>query len=108
MPEINTKSTYNVTATLAGLPGAVDPNTPLKVVFEPAANVLVENVTLSADGTSGSFDITPNTIGDLTYTVTADKNLAVGMLDIVATGTVQVVEAAVLGADTLVVTEIIV
>jgi len=105
MAQVNQKVTFDVTSTLAGAPGKVDPNTPMIVTVEPAANAVVENVALNADGSAGSFEVTPSVVGEITYTVKADKNLAAGVLDIMATGVIQVVEAELIGADTLVVTE---
>lgn len=105
MAQLNQKVTFDVTPTLAGAPGKVDPNSPMTVTVEPAANAVVENVALNADGSAGSFEITASVVGELAYTVKADKNLAAGVLDIVATGVIQVVEAEVIGADALTVAE---
>lgn len=105
MATVNTKITFDVTPTLAGAPGKVDPNTPMTVVLDPPANGAVSNILLNTDGSAGSFEVTPSVVGNLGYTVTADKNLASGILDIVATGTIQVVEAEVIGADALAVSE---
>lgn len=105
MPVINVKTTFDINPTLAGAPGNVDPNTPIKVEVTPADAAIVENILINTDGSLGSFDITATAPGEVTYLVTADKNLAAGILDLTATGVIQFVAEEVIGADALTVAE---
>lgn len=102
----NTETTYDVTFLLAGAAGKVDPNTPAALVLDPAVVTATSTpVIINADGTAATFTATNTAIGEVPYTLTFDKNLAAGVLNLVHTGVLQFVETVIDGADTVVVTE---
>jgi hypothetical protein len=105
MAFLNTKTTFDVTPTLLGLSGMVDPNTPMVVSLDTPEQGVVENITLNADGSAGAFDATIGVIGTVTGTVEADSDLGKGKLSIVAAFAIEVVEPIIIGADALTVTE---
>ena len=90
-----------VAFTLAGAPGSVDTSSPITWSAEPAANA---TITQAADGMSA--DVTFSVLGDTVVSVTADANLASGVLPLVVSGTVTVVDAVNIGADGGVVTPV--
>jgi hypothetical protein len=83
-----------VAFTLAGAPGAVDAATPPEWSLEPAAN---GTITPAADGMTA--DVTLTAIGDSVINVKADADLASGVLDLIVSETIQVVDAVNIGAD---------
>jgi len=93
---INTPLKLKFTPTLAGAPGSVDATSPIVWALSPAEN---GTVTPSADGITADVVIT--VLGDTAVTVTADANLAAGVLDLVGTETIQAVETVEIGADAL-------
>lgn len=91
---LNTPLKLAVTFTLAGEPGSVDTDSPIVWAINPSAN---GTIVQSTDGKTA--DVTLTVLGDTTVSVTADANLAGGVLDLVVTETIQAVEAVDLGAD---------
>jgi len=91
---LNKPAKLSVSCTLAGAPGSVDPNTPIVWAITPAAN---GTITPAADGMTA--DVTLTVLGGTTIEVTGDGNLASGVLNVVVTDTLTVLDAVNIGAD---------
>lgn len=91
---LNTPTTLAVAFTLAGAPGSVDPTNPITWALSPAEN---GTIVPAADGMSAV--VTMAVLGNTDVSVTADANLAGGILDLTVSDSIQTVEAIVLGAD---------
>lgn len=98
--ELNKKTNITISPILAGAAGQFDANSPFSVALEPAANGVVENAVLAADGLSATVDVTMSVLGDTTISLAeADGNLAGGVINVAATDTITTVEQVVIGAD---------
>jgi hypothetical protein len=91
---LNTPVTLAVAFTLAGAPGSVDNFSPITWSLTPP-----ENGTIVPAGDGMTAVATMTVLGDTAISVTADANLAAGILDLVVSDTIQTVEAIALGAD---------
>jgi hypothetical protein len=91
---LNSPLKLAVSFTLLGAAGSVDANSPIVWQLTPPEN---GTVTPSADGLTA--DVTMTVLGDTAITVTADANLASGVLDLVVSDTLQTVEVVNIGAD---------
>lgn len=106
MAKINTETFYDVTFLLGTDPGKVDASTPATLVIDPlVTDATVTPVVIAEGGASASFSVTKTSAGDVPYTLTFDKNIAAGTLDLVHTGVLKFVEEVAIGADSAVVTE---
>lgn len=92
--QLNAPLKLAVAFTLLGVAGAIDTNSPVVWALDPPAN---GTITPSADGMTA--DVTMTVLGDTVVSVTADANLAAGVLDLVVSDTLQTVEVVNLGAD---------
>ena len=98
--ELNKKTNITILPTLLGGAGQFDANSPFSVALEPAANGLVENVVLAADGLSATADLTMSVLGNTIISLPeADGNLAGGVINVPASDTIITVEQVVIGAD---------
>ena len=98
---LNQPLKLQVAFTLAGAAGSVDSSNPIVWALEPAAN---GTITPAADGLTA--DVVLAVIGDTTVSVTADANLAAGVLDLIGTELLQAVEVIEIGADAAVITAV--
>jgi hypothetical protein len=92
--QLDTPTKFKVDYTLAGLPGSVDPSAPPAWTIAPDTN---GTVVAATDGLTA--DITLTVLGDTAVSVKADANLATGVLDLVVSDTITVLEVANIGAD---------
>lgn len=87
-------------ATLAGLPGSVDPNTPVVWSFAPTA---AGTIVPSADGMTADVTVTDSGV----LTVTADGNLGTGLLELTASQDITAVDVLVPGADAIAIEQVV-
>jgi hypothetical protein len=87
-------------ATLAGLPGAIDPSSPINWSYAPAS---AATITPSADGLTADVVVTESGI----LSVSADGNLGQGLLELTASEEVTAVDILILGADAVAIEQVV-
>ena len=98
----NTPTALKVDFTLGGLPGEVDTSQPIVWALVPS-----DSGVIVADEGGMSAMVTMSALGMSEVSVTADANLAGGILDLVVSETLDVAEPVVVGADGGTITEVV-
>lgn len=98
--ELNKLQKMQVTYTLLGAPGSIDPSSPVTVTLDPATSGVAENIAVNADGSLVTFDLTTSVLGDTAIVVDSDSNLAAGVLPLKVNDVITTVDVLTLGADT--------